>query len=167
MLPPDRTQADNLLAVLRLGQKVRALDRCRILAEAKAAYLLLHPETRRGGQRKKGRKVSGVPPFALYAAGLTGYSLRSILADIAIWNGLSAESRERLAASALSGNQRCLRAIAKLPHTQQAEAITRWQADPSALDPLPCAAPPDLSAIPTRDLLAELIRREDDRHGSL
>lgn len=157
--------ADNLLALVKIGTKVNVLERCRVLAEAKQVYITLHPETRKGGKRKKLASRSGPPAFVRYAADLTGNSVRSIDLSISIWNGLSPDSRDRLSGLAISGNQRELQVLSRLPPDHQCAALDRLLAGEATsftgqLGKSLRAVTPDLTAVSRRDLIAELWRRE-------
>lgn len=159
------TSADHLLALVKLGTKVNVLERCRVLTEAKQVYVRLHPETRHGGKLNKLAPRLGPPTFVNYAADLIGCSGRSICLAIAIWNGLSPDSRARLSGLAISDNQRELQALSRLSADHQRRELDRLMA--GEIDTfggsvgIECPPPaPDLTRVSRRDLVAELWRRE-------
>lgn len=121
----DAPSAASILAMVKLSAKVNALDRCRILAEAKFLYESKHPETKRGawGLISKGQRRPGPPAFVVLAAHLTGRSQREIRRAIAIWSRLTVAARVRLTGHKLSGNQSFLYSLAKLNPERQAAAL--------------------------------------------
>lgn len=162
--------ADHLLALVKLGTKVNMPERCRVLAEAKAAYLKLHPETGRGkagGYARQGKLKA--PGFGRYASGLTGRSCRSIEGDISIWERLAPDSRARLSGAVHSDKQRTLAALAAEPPERQRLALDRLLSGEAgtveqSLQATGRLSPRlDLSCISSRDLLTELWRRETRR----
>lgn len=159
------TSADHLLALVKLGIKVNALERCRVLAEAKNAYVKLHPETRHGGKRNKHVARSGPPAFGSYAARLTGVSRQTISLCNSIWGRLSADSRDRLSGLPISDNQRELEALSRLPPDRQRQGLDHLMAGEidtfGGAERVACPpSTPDLTRVSRRDLIAELWRRE-------
>ena len=167
MRDPDTAAADSLLALVKLGMKVNLLFRCDVLASAKRAYLRLHPETGHGYHRRhlKGATRPGPPAFATYAAAKTGRSLSSIKRDITIWERLTPDSRDRLCGTDHSSKLGSLQLIAGLPADRQGAALDQLLSGPAQRTRRPklkASCQVDLTHVPSRDLLAELLRREGD-----
>ncbi|KZM49565.1 ParB N-terminal domain-containing protein [Labrenzia sp. OB1] len=113
-----------------LGRKdLNALERCEALSELKRVYEALHPQTKRGGDRKsqaarnKKENQTEIVSFCFSAAETTGLTDRAIRMAIAIFNGLSPETRERLKGSVFAEKQSDLKALADLDAEVQAKVL--------------------------------------------
>ncbi|KZM49456.1 ParB N-terminal domain-containing protein [Labrenzia sp. OB1] len=112
-----------------LGRKdFNALERCEALSELKRIYEVLHPETKNGG--KRGNQHTGgqkrqneVFSFCQNAAETTGLTPRSIQIAVAIFNGLSPETRERLKGTPFAEKQSDLKALADIDAEVQAKVL--------------------------------------------
>jgi len=108
-----------------------ALDRCHHLYELKRAWEAKYPHTANGGDtRSKAAKTrrqtlpSDPKPeeifgFARANAEKLGLSERAIRLAVAVWDGLSPSSRNRLVGTALARKQTELKALSKQSHKQQ------------------------------------------------
>lgn len=96
------------------------LDRASFLAERKAVWLRMHPETGRGKRAAaKETNLSLFPTFARDVAEKLGVSSRSVDRAIRRHDALDAAVRQMLATSRFADNGAALDAIGKLPPAQQ------------------------------------------------
>ena len=99
---------------------LNALERCAGLAELKQVHERLYPQTRKGGDRKSqtfqdtNRNQTAIFAFCHHAADATGLSDRAVRLAIAIWQGLSADSRKRLKGTPTAEKQSELKARSDL-----------------------------------------------------
>lgn len=99
---------------------LNALERCAGLAELKQVHERLYPQTRKGGDRKSqtfldtNRNQTAIFAFCHHAADATGLSDRAVRLAIAIWQGLSADSRKRLKGTPTAEKQSELKALSDL-----------------------------------------------------
>ncbi len=123
-----RVEADDDQALLReidenlCRRDLSELDRATFLAERKAVWLRMHPETGRG-KRPKGKEtdVSLFPTFARDVAEKLGISPRSVDRAIRRHGAIASEVRLMLATSRFANSAGTLDALAKLPHGRQRE----------------------------------------------
>jgi len=112
-----------------LGRKdLNALERCEALSELKRVYEALHPEAKNGGRRGNQhtggqKRQNEVFSFCQNAAETTGLTPRSIQIAVAIFNGLSPATRERLKGSVFADKQSDLKALADLDAEVQAKVL--------------------------------------------
>lgn len=114
-------------------------DQAVFLAERASIYREMHPETRRGGDRKS-KKNSGLSPdrqagssaaraFAEDVAAKIGFAPRTVWRALARFERLSPEAREVVRGSEIAANGAALDALLKVPVARQAriarEALTR------------------------------------------
>ncbi len=106
------------------------LDRAVFLAERKAIYEKLHPETRAGHAGATGKKaatatiaVAGFPSFSKDTAEKVGLADRTIRHAIAIATGLTPASRAALGGTRIARKQSELAALARLTPAEQKKAI--------------------------------------------
>lgn len=122
--------------------ELNPLDRAVFLAERKAIYERLHPETKRGGDRRSNqREMISVRSFAADTAKKVNLTARTIRLSVSIASGLSAETRTALAGTAFANKQSDLVALAKLAPSQQKRAIAgltgaspKWRSLKQAID---------------------------------
>lgn len=109
------------------------LDRATFLAERKAVWIRLHPETAVTGRKKLKTNLSLIPTFAEDAAERLGLSPRSVDRAIRRSNALCADAKAILAHSKWADNGAVLDGLANLPPDDQvraAGALTREE-DPA------------------------------------
>lgn len=108
---------------------LNALERCGGLAELKDVHERLYPETRKGGDRKSqafldaNKNQTAIFSFCFHAADSTGLSRRSVELAIAIWNGLSDDSRMRLKGTPVAEKQSELKALYELAAETQFKVL--------------------------------------------
>lgn len=126
--------------------ELNPLDRAVFLSERKAIWEKLHPETKRGGDRRskdaqdQTENIS-VWSFARETAEKCGLTDRTIRLSVAIAQGLTAETRNAIAGTALTHKQADLIALSKLTPAEQKKAISgllakepKWASVRDALD---------------------------------
>jgi ParB family chromosome partitioning protein len=109
------------------------LDRATFLAERKAVWIRLHPETAVTGRKKLKTNLSLIPTFAKDAAERLGLSARSVDRAIRRSDSLCADAKAILAHSKWADNGAVLDGLANLPPDDQvraAGALTREE-DPA------------------------------------
>ncbi|MCA1909236.1 MAG: ParB N-terminal domain-containing protein [Magnetospirillum sp.] len=106
--------------------ELNPLDRAVFLAERKAIYLRLHPETGHGGDRKS-KKSSGhdvhLIGFARDTAARCGLNRKTIDRAVSIVEKLAADVRATIAGTALAQKQSELLALTKLGHGEQRQVL--------------------------------------------
>ncbi|WP_106752391.1 ParB N-terminal domain-containing protein [Pannonibacter carbonis] len=108
---------------------LNALERCAGLAELKQVHERLYPQTRKGGDRKSqtfqdtNRNQTAIFAFCHHAADATGLSDRAVRLAIAIWQGLSADSRKRLKGTPTAEKQSELKALSDLAPDIQSKVL--------------------------------------------
>ncbi len=107
-----------------MRREVGALDRAIFLAERKAVYDELHPETRKGGDRKSDdAKIKAqtlrFDTFTEEASEKVGLSQRSIQDAIALVKRLAPEAIEMLRGSEIDDNASQLKALSRLESEEQ------------------------------------------------
>lgn len=106
-----------------------ALDRCRHLCELKQVWERMYPEAAHGKASPKTQKMrlsSDAPQifgFAKATAEKIGLSKRAIEQDVAIWKGLSQNSRLRLAGMPMAGKMTELKALSEQKHPRQQQIL--------------------------------------------
>ena len=110
-----------------------ALDRCQHLYELKVVYERMYPEAKHGGDRKSEKiKRQGLPldpnapeifGFAQHVAERIGLSQRTIRLAVAIWQGLSKETRPRLYGTDIARKQTELKALSELSAKRQGKVL--------------------------------------------
>lgn len=107
-----------------MRRELSALDRAGSLAERKALYERLHPETKHGAQGGRGgqQNVNGMLPFTKATAEKLGFSVRTIERAVALWTNLDAEARQMLALHPAADNMAGLRKLAALDSAKQITA---------------------------------------------
>lgn len=108
-----------------MRRELSALDRAIFLAERKAAYDVLHPETAKPGRRKK--ELSQTlrqfgERFSKHTAKRLGMSERAVQLCLELVKSLAPEARDALRLSDLADNQSELLKLAALEPAQQVEA---------------------------------------------
>jgi len=108
-----------------------ALDRAHHLHDLMGVYERLHPELRRGGDRKSEAAKDQTAIFAVRSeiAERVGLSERAIRLAVAIWRDLSVASRQRCTGTWLARHQASLQALAALSATMQAKVLDILLAD--------------------------------------
>jgi len=101
------------------------LDRAVFLAERKAIYERLHPETRAGvaGAEAKHGRANEIISFAADTATRCGISRRTVELAVSIATRLAPEVRARLAGTEIARKQNELLALSKLPPEEQAAVL--------------------------------------------
>lgn len=125
--------------------ELNPLDRAVFLAERKSLWEKLHPEAKRGGDRRSKAaqdqtEIISVWSFAKETAEKVGLTDRSIRLAISIATGLTAETRAAIAGTYITNRQSDLLALSKLNPAQQRKAIAgllgeapKWQSVAQAL----------------------------------
>lgn len=105
--------------------ELNALDRAHHLYDLKHVYERLHPDARNGGDRRsaKAKNQNAIFAFCSVAPEETGLSRRAIEMSIAIWKGLSVESRRRCAGTWIASHQSSLIALSRETHSVQANVL--------------------------------------------
>lgn len=113
-----------------LGRKdLNALERCEALSELKRVYEALHPDSKNGGDRKsqvarnKRKNQNEIFSFCSSAAETTGLTTRSVQIAVAIFHGLSQQTRERLKGTPFAEKQSDLKALSDLAPEVQAKVL--------------------------------------------
>jgi len=118
----DEARLEEVLENLGRNE-LSALDRAQHLFELKEAYEAIYPETKKGGDKQTDEareNLSEKISFRSDAAQKTGLSERSIEMAIALWKGLSPETKKRVAGTKWAKHQSTLTALSKLsPHLQK------------------------------------------------
>jgi ParB family chromosome partitioning protein len=108
-----------------MRRELSALDRAIFLAERKAIYDVLHPETVKPGRRKKESRQT-LPQFGetftKHAAERTGLSERALRLSLELIKNLHPEARDALRLSDIADNQSQLLKLAALSPDQQIAA---------------------------------------------
>ena len=130
----DEAKLDEVLENLGRNE-LNALDRCHHLFELKQVWERKYPQTAHGGDRGNqhtGGRRQSLPSanfpqeifgFARANAEKLGLSQRSIRLAVAIWEGLSPASRDRLIGTPLACKQTELKALSQLSAKQQAQVL--------------------------------------------
>jgi len=105
--------------------ELNPLDRGRFLAERKAIWEALYPETRKGvaGGKARQNSATDIVSFAETTALSAGYSARSIRRTIAMYERLAPAVRERLAGTEIARDQSQLIALSKLAPSEQTRVV--------------------------------------------
>jgi len=130
LAPEDRT-IRGLMANLNRGTYT-ALEHCEALHTLKPAYEKKHPQTKNGANGGRGRKKNETEifSFSIIAAEALGLSDRAIRLAVAIFEGLTIASRERLRGTKVAEKQSDLRALSVEDGTVQSAALDLLLADP-------------------------------------
>lgn len=113
-----------------------ALERCEAMHTLKQAYEVLHPEAKNGGDRKsraakaRAKNQNEIFSFSQAAAEATGLSRRAIEIAVAIFNGLTIVTKERLRGARFAEKQSDLRALSVEDGIVQSAALDLLLADP-------------------------------------
>jgi ParB family transcriptional regulator, chromosome partitioning protein len=105
-------------------RELSALDRATHVAELKSIYVKLHGETRGAGSHAKNKNKSITANIAVFnlspeVSTKMGLSERTIRADAALFDGLSAASRKAVVGTYLAENRAQLASLSKQPHDDQ------------------------------------------------
>lgn len=120
--------------------ELNKLDRAANLAELKALYEQLHPSSRNGGDRRsqaakdKRENQNEIFAFCSETAKRIGLSRRSIELAVAIWSGLSVESRSRLSGTWLADHQASLQTLSGLDAATQKKVLDLLLSDPAGAE---------------------------------
>ena len=112
-----------------MRRELTKLERAHHLHELKVVYEDLHPETKNGGDRKsqaarnKRENQNEIFSFCSDAAEKIGLSRRAIEFAVAIWTGLSPNSRDRLHGTWLADHQAGLKLLSAQDHETQAAIL--------------------------------------------
>lgn len=114
-----------------------ALERCEALTEMKRIYEIMHPETKHGGKRGNqhtgGKKRQGeIFSFCQNAAETTGLTARSVQIAVAIFNGISPQTRERLRGTNIANKQSDLKALSEQTAENQAKVLDMLFCEPTS-----------------------------------
>lgn len=113
-----------------------ALERCEALFTLKQAYEALHPETKNGGDRKsaaaknRAKNQNEIFSFSNAAAEATGLSRRAIEIAVAIFEGLTLATKERLRGTPFEHKQSDLKALSVEGGEIQSAALDLLLAEP-------------------------------------
>lgn len=134
-LRPEERRLREIMANLD-REDFTALENAEALTELKRVYEILHPETRKGGDRGNqhtgGKKSQNeIFSFSQIAAEATGLSRRSIELAVKVWAGLTLVSKERLRGTAIERKQADLRALAEVAPEIQTKALDLLLAQPA------------------------------------
>ncbi len=102
-----------------------ALEEGEALAELKSVYEALYPDTKKGvaGGKARQKTATEIFSFAAAAAEATGLSDRAIRMAVAMVNGLSSETKERVRGTPVERKAIDLRNLAVMPHELQSKAL--------------------------------------------
>lgn len=134
LTPEDRT-IRGLMANLNRGTYT-ALEHCEALHTLKQAYEKRYPETKKGGDRKseaaknKAKNQSEIFSFRSEVAEAIGLSRRAIEIAVAIFNGLTIATKERLRNARVAEKQSDLRALSIEDGVIQSAALDLLLSDP-------------------------------------
>lgn len=113
-----------------IRHELNPLDRAVFLAERKALWEKLHPETKRGGNKNVGKSKAKSQndtvsfwSFARETAEKIGISERAIQRAVSIATGLTPETRKAIAGSTFARKQSELLVLAKLTPSQQQKLL--------------------------------------------
>lgn len=116
-----------------IRHELNPLDRSAFLAERKALYLRLHPETAQhaaGGHAKAGKiAATDLVSFAEDTAQRLGWSTKTIHRAVELATNLSPESKARLGGTVIARNQTELLALSRLKPADQAAALDLYFGD--------------------------------------
>lgn len=136
----DEAKLEELMENLGRNE-LNTLDRCHHLYELKTVYERLHPEIKRGGDRRSEKtKVQNLHfdpekpelfGFAESTADKVGLSRRSIFGAIAIWKSLSVVSRHRLEGTWIANHQGNLKALSEQTPAIQEQVLDLMLAEPA------------------------------------
>lgn len=100
-----------------------ALDRAVFLAERRAIYLEMHPETKKGGKNQHTSVLSDTMSFSKDVEARTGMTARTVERAILIATKIPADVRARLVGTPLADRQVDLLALAGLSPEQQRQVV--------------------------------------------
>lgn len=111
-----------------IRHELNPLDRAVFLAERKQLWEKLHPESKRGGDRRSKAaqdqtEIISVWSFAKETAEKIGLTDRAIRLAVSIATGLTAETRAAIAGTYITNRQTDLLALSKLTPAQQKKAV--------------------------------------------
>lgn len=106
-------------------EELTALDRAGHLAELKRVYEELYPDSRRGiaGAKKKHDAATPIFGVADDIANKAGLSKQTFFAAVALWNGLTPETRKSLKGTWLADNAAQLAQLAKVEQKKQSKVL--------------------------------------------
>lgn len=107
-------------------RELNALDRAQHLNDLKEAYEALHPEAKKGGDRKSKEareNQSEIISFSSEAAETAGLSPRAIQMAVALWKNLSPASKSVIKGTWLADHQAGLMALSKQSPKVQAKVL--------------------------------------------
>lgn len=109
-----------------------ALEEGEALAELKEVYEALYPDTRKGvaGGKARQKSATEIFSFAAAAAEATGFSDRAIRMAVAMVNGLSSETKQRVRGTSVERKAVDLRSLAAVSHDLQAKALDLLFSEP-------------------------------------
>lgn len=150
-LTPEERTIRGLMATLN-REEFTALERCEALHTLKHAYETLHPETKNGARGGRGGKKekNEIFSFSVAAADAVGLSRRAIEIAVAIYEGLTLATKERLRGTRVAERQSDLRAL----------SVEGGQVQSDALDLL-LSDPPEAPSVPEAIALAKGERPDD------
>lgn len=132
--PQERRLREIMINLNR--EEYTALENAEALVELKSVYEELYPQSKKGGdkgnQHTGGKKrQSEIFSFSQTAADATGFSSRSIELAVAMVNGLSDETKQRVRGTPVERKAVDLRGLASVPHELQAKALDLLFAQPA------------------------------------
>lgn len=106
-------------------RELSAMDRAAHVAELKRVFMELYGDPRGGDRKGEGSKVQTLHFWSMDEdiAAKVGLSRRTVFADIELFSGLSAATRQRLAGHALADNRAQLVALSRLDAGQQQQVL--------------------------------------------
>lgn len=109
-----------------------ALEEGEALAELKRVYEELHPQTKNGANGGRGGKKNETEifSFSIVAAEATGFSDRAIRMAVAMVNGLSEDTKQRVRGTSVERKALDLRNLAVMPHELQSKALDLLFSEP-------------------------------------
>ncbi|ATI11040.1 MULTISPECIES: ParB/RepB/Spo0J family partition protein [Acetobacter] len=113
-------------------RELSPLDRATFLAKRKEIYEALHPETKRGGDRRSDQMdnlVHLIPSFTEASAQKLGLDARSIRRSVALYSKIVPDVREKIANTWLAGSGAQLDALGReTPDMQRqvADFVVQW-----------------------------------------
>lgn len=103
--------------------ELRALDRAVFLAERRAIYLEMHPQTKKGGKNQHTAVLSDTMSFSRDVEARTGMTPRTVERAIRIATKIPADVRARLVGTPIADRQVDLLRLAEMPEDQQRQLV--------------------------------------------
>ncbi|MRN45756.1 hypothetical protein GJU93_03980, partial [Brucella sp. 10RB9212] len=128
--PEERRLREIMINLNR--EEYTALENAEALAELKDVYEALYPHVKHGANGGRGSKKNETEifSFSIMAAEATGMSDRAIRMAVAMVNGLSDDTKQRVRGTTVERKALDLRNLAVVPHELQAKALDLFFSEP-------------------------------------